>query len=840
MSTEAWARDPMFEMDGLVLPIDSPRATLVTAGGKGANLSELARAGFPVPAGFVIGTAAYRAFVRDNDLQERILAHAEGGAATDFADASAAIRQLFEVAPIPPGVATAIRRAYAAMCPEGEAPVPVAVRSSATAEDLPGASFAGQQDSYLNVRGEAALLEAVKRCWSSLWTDRALAYRTRQGIDPASVTLAVVVQALVPAEAAGVLFTANPLTGARDEVVIDAAWGLGEAIVSGQVTPDHVIASKASGAIREMETAEKAVMTAPAAAGTEERAVAAERRRAAVLDAERLALLVSLARDVEAHYGAPQDIEWCLAGDRLWIVQSRPITTLPPEPVRWESPVPGAKWLKDIQAAEWATEPLSPLGATTTFASMIDARQRRFPMQKRPWSALVNGWLYIRADFRALRMMVFLLGWLVQLAAGRLDGRLRARRIWPGQLTLLDSLERSNRAELSDDELEVHADRLLEALSWWWWEVSWNTSVMLHSEMLIGMLGIRGLANPSVLFRGNESLLLEAERDLRRAVETGDIDPYLATYGHSVESADPIHPTLRESPQLLARHLAAVRQSEVTPDERLARTRLERTRAEALVRALRGPRGFLARRLLNAGQSHAAQVDDCVFHFQRVVALVRATFLEAGRRLARRGTVERGEDVFYMERSEVWAPAVDLSERLARRRLLRESQKRLVPPPSIPPLSDAIWGKDRMLTEMKSAGVQERNGQRVLAGISSSPGRAQGIARVVSGPHDFHRFQPGDVLVAHTTTPVWTPLLDIASAAVTEVGGRFNHAAIVAREFGIPLVTGVLDATRVIEDGAPVVVDGSAGIVELSAIGSVGEAESGGGCHASPIRDGRS
>ncbi len=801
--------------DDLVLPLHSQKASLATVGGKGANLSQLVRAGFPVPAGFLVSTAAYRAFVQDNDLQQQIVARARSGAATDVEAVSAAIRQLFEHASIPSQVATAIQQASAVLGPAGKALVPLAVRSSATAEDLSGASFADQQETFLNVRGEQEVLQAVKRCWSSLWTARALAYRARQGIDPATVSLAVVVQALVPASAAGVLFTANPLTGARDEIVMDAAWGLGEAIVSGLVTPDHLIADKATGTLKQVAVADKTVMTALTSTGTQERAVEANKRSSQVLDAAQVAQLARLGSAIEAHYHTPQDIEWCLAGDQFWIVQSRPITTLPHVSVRWESPVPGAKWLKDIQAAEWATEPLSPLGATTTFASMIDARQREFPMQRSPWYALINGWLYIRADFRAVRMMVWLMGWGVRLAAGRLDGYQRVRRIWPRQLTLLDSLERTDPAQLSDDALQAHANRLLEALGWWWWEVSWDTSIVLHGEMLIGKLGVPELAVPAVLFRGNDSLLLEAERALRRAANTGEMKAYLAKFGHFVESADPIHPTLRESPDLLAQHVAAARQSKITPDERLARTRPERETAESLMRALRGPRGFLARRLLNAGQSHAAHVDDSVFHLQRVLALVRATFLEAGQRLARVGAVERAEDVFYMERGEVWAPPADLAERVTQRRLLRERQRRLAPPPSIPPLSDPIWGSDRMMTMTTSAGVQERNGRQVLLGTPGSPGRAHGTARVIAGPDDFHRFQPGDVLVAHTTTPVWTPLFNIASAAVTEVGGPFSHAAIVAREFGIPLVNRALDATRVIMDGMPVVVDGSAGTVEL-------------------------
>src|SRR6266581_2797322 len=410
-------------LDDLVLPLHSQKASLATVGGKEANLSQLVRAGFPVPTGFLVSTAAYRAFVQDNDLQQQIVAKARSSAATDVEAVSAAIRQLFERANIPSTVAAAIQQAYAALGPAGKALVPLAVRSSATAEDLPGASFADQQETYLNVRGEQALLQAVKRCWASLWTPRALTYRARQGIDPATVSEAVVAQVLVPADASGVLFTANPLTGARDEIVIDAAWGLGEAIVSGLVTPDHLIADKATGTLKQVVVADKTVMTAPTSIGTEERAVETDRRRAQVLDAAQVAQLVRLGSAIEAHYATPQDIEWCLAGEECWIVQSRPITTLPNVSVHWESPVPGARWFKHTQAAEWATEPLSPLGATTTFATMIAARQRGLPDQRLPWSVLVNGWLYTRADLRVLSLTAWLLRVMESIPAGTtLDG----------------------------------------------------------------------------------------------------------------------------------------------------------------------------------------------------------------------------------------------------------------------------------------------------------------------------------------------------------------------------------------------------------------------------------
>ncbi len=809
-------------MSAFVLPFVAEDAALAVVGGKGTNLSRMYRAGFPVPPGFLVTTDAYRAFVQENDLQKQIIDFASKQAETSE-ERSVAIRQLFANGRIPADLADAILRAYADLIQiAGE--LPLAVRSSATAEDLPGASFAGQQDTYLNVRGAPALLDAVQRCWSSLWTPRALEYRARQGIDPATVSLAVVVQVMVPSDASGILFTANPINGARDEIVLDAAWGLGEAIVGGLVTPDHVVVDKTSGAIKQITIADKTVMTQPTATGTEERPVEDSKRHAQVLETARATELANLGAQIEKHYGTPQDIEWCLANGKFYIVQARPITTLPSEPVQWESPIIGAKWLKDLQAAEWATEPLSPLGATTTFAAMIAARQRKLPMQRFPWHALINGWLYVRADFRSLWLFTAPLGLLWNMIAGTLDGHSRMRRLWPRQLTVLDDLEKAEVEKFSDDTLRVHVDRLLETLGWWWWEVTWYAAAALIGEQLLPKLNVPGLVDATVLFRGNDSLLLEAERALRLTAQTGEVKAYLAKFGHFVESADPIHLTLRESPDLLAQHLAAARRSEVSPDERLLRIRHERAEAEKLVHSLPGMRGFIARGILKLSQAHAAHTDDAVFHFQRVLALIRATFLEIGRRLAGIGVIQQAKDVFYLERKELWqTPRTNLAELVAKRRDLRESQKRLAPPPFIPLLSDPAWSNDPQGKMFASVlgdtvfrrGVQERNGRKILIGTPGSPGRARGIARVITGPGDFHRFQPGDVLVAHTTTPIWTPLFNIASAAITEVGGPFSHAAIVAREFGIPLVNGAIDATRVIVDGTSIIVDGSAGIAEL-------------------------
>ncbi|HEU4909668.1 MAG TPA: PEP/pyruvate-binding domain-containing protein, partial [Propionibacteriaceae bacterium] len=360
------------------------------AGGKGANLGELTRAGLPVPPGFVIITDAYRSYVAEHQLADKIAALA---AANDdpagYDDASSQIRGLFH-----DEVSDTLRAEIGAAYTGLGADLPVAVRSSATAEDLPEASFAGQQDTYLNVRGPEDLLTAVRDCWASLWTARAMAYRARQGIDPATVSLAVVVQQMVDAEAAGVMFTANPSNGRRDEAVISAAWGLGESVVSGSVNTDNLVVRKPDGTVISTEISDKAVMTVRAEQRTHEQSVPAEQRKQPVLSESDAAELVAYGTSIENHYGAPQDIEWARADGQFFIVQSRPITALAdaegPMPTDWTVSEPTAMYVR-ASIVEQLPDPLSPL-----FADMIDGAVTR--SLKSLFRELLGGEDLIRED----------------------------------------------------------------------------------------------------------------------------------------------------------------------------------------------------------------------------------------------------------------------------------------------------------------------------------------------------------------------------------------------------------------------------------------------------------
>src|ERR687893_1102705 len=328
--------------------------------------------------------------------------------------ASEKIGDLFLQTDLPEEVSRAVSRAYADLDSVDPA---VAVRSSATTEDLPSASFAGQQATSLNVRGEEELLEAVRRCWASLWSARAIAYRERQGFDHHLAAIAVVVQRLVHAELSGILFTANPVSGARDEVVINAARGLGEAVVGGLATPDNFTLDRTTLALRERQTGRQEVETVLAEHGTAERVLDPKRAAQPTLVDAQLARLAQIGNEIEHYFGAPQDIEWAYADRRFWVLQARPITNLPPEPlegVSWAPPFPGSAWWRR-QVVENMPEPLSPLFDELYLREglelSIDAMMEFFRMTyfrfedfvDRPLFATINGYAYTRANYKPLR-----------------------------------------------------------------------------------------------------------------------------------------------------------------------------------------------------------------------------------------------------------------------------------------------------------------------------------------------------------------------------------------------------------------------------------------------------
>jgi len=797
---------------------DLGRGDIAVAGGKGANLGELTRAGLPVPPGFVLTTAAYR--------------------------------DVGVGAPIPEDMAREITDAWAEL---GE--VPVAVRSSATAEDLDEASFAGQQDTYLNVRGAEALLEAVRQCWASLWTERAVAYRARQGVDSADIALAVVVQRMVEADAAGVMFTANPTNGRRDELVLSAAWGLGESVVGGSVTTDDLVVEKAGLTVASRTMADKAVMTVYADERTAEVPVPAERRRAPVLDDKAAAALAELGVRVEQHYGAPQDIEWARADGEFFLVQSRPITALPePEtapPTEWVVPDPKAFYFR-ASIVEQLPDPLSPLFAALVDGSVtrsLQALMREFLRVDvaAPGIGLptVNGYAYYRYSRAAM--------WQMTVGGTRAMRRLPAMGLpnWrdvahPAYQAAVAAWRDRPLAGLTDAELLDGVGELLDAGTRYYTAVQAIIPLAASTEVLFTRLYdalVRRPGEPpaSTFLVGFDSAPILAEKSLwdlaewtRGHPELADAvraDPaavwagggpapaeewrtrfraHLERFGHATYNLDFMHPTPADDPAPLFEALRfALDGGGAGPYARQAAAvaRREELTAAAVARLDPVRRGAFTR-LLRWAQSYAPVREDALADIGLAWPQMRRMLAELGRRLVAAGRIAVPEDVYWLRPDEIAGGPVGDSVDLAERKALWRGRRRATPPQALP-LHTFV---DRFERWFPASGKQEG---AVLHGTGASAGQVTATARVLSGPADFGRLQPGEVLVASITTPAWTSLFTLAAAVVTDVGGPLSHSSIVAREYGIPAVLGTGVATRRIPDGARVRVDGDAGTVTL-------------------------
>jgi pyruvate,water dikinase len=731
----------------LVLALDDPSATLERVGGKGASLARLAAAGLPVPPGFHVTTAAYRRFVAEHGLQEPILAavaavHPDQPASLEAA--SQQIAELFAQHAMPDDIAEAIRGAYTSL---GGGDLPVAVRSSATAEDLPEMSFAGQQETYLNMRGEAMLLDAVRRCWASLWTARAIGYRARHGIAPHDVSLAVVVQALVDADAAGILFTANPLTGARDQALINAAWGLGEAIVSGQVTPDTVVVDKASGAIAEQTIGEKDVMTVRTYEGTREEPVPTDWRTEAVLSTAQAAELARIGVQIENLYGRPMDIEWALQSGKIFIVQARPITALPEratqsqsaQAAEWQLPNPNGRYMRS-SVFELLPDPLSPLFATLGLpewdkAMMALAEGFGLGGMFDGMLTTVNGYGYYDVSFTpaqttqlALSMPRFLVSLMPRLMR---TARQRWQEARASYAAVVDRWQAADLATTSAVDLLNGAHEItVEAARYYLSVQSGILPGAYMSEALFTLVYDRFLKrrdDPAALtfVLGFDSAPIQAEKSLydlgqwvrgqpelpaALATMSGEqfiaayreraadgawpefwqrLDKHLAHFGHTIYDLDFAKAVLADDPLPVLETLKFFL-SDQAPDPYQRQATAEAARQQAsqtMLTHLRGLRLRAFRRLAGVAQGFAPLREDALADVGLGWPVLRRMLREVGQRLVASDVIATSDDVFWLKWDELRAaaPTLDAHQYLGNYRALVARRR-------------ATWERERAVT----------------------------------------------------------------------------------------------------------------------------------------------
>ena len=829
----------------------------VRVGGKAAKLGELMAMGFPVPEGCVFSTDAFKRVTAVNNLSTE----ASPSALLD--------------AKLPDDVREAIEAINVNF---GDASL--AVRSSGIAEDLSGASFAGQYETVLGVKGRDALEKAVLRCWASAFSPRVVEYRKAKGVN--GVRMAVIVQRLVNADSAGVAFTANPTTGDRGEVVVNAVKGLGERLVSGQVTPDEWV----------VRTSDAICKSSPEGAIT----------RHQVLE------IADLARRVEKHFGAPQDIEWAFSGDRLYLLQARPITALEgidpeerivPVPVPLE--VPEGFWQRD---EVFHPRPFLPMDRSVSLPLENAVFRRVFADFGIPLEGLegreIGGWYYSRIVPPGGKdrspppawLMPVLIRVVPQIRsrirtcveAIRSDKQWRYVNLWydgwlPEAISEATRLKAVALASLSDKDLEEHLSACMKFLKDGYdkhfnllfpWLLIVSEFVFASKELLqwneqkvLGMvsgLSVRStepsiaLAELATLAKGKPGvrrLILQSSgrmnEDLPEKLAETDsefaegFNRYMNEYGHRSLRYVVSEPTLAEEPILI---LNLIR-DQITRayDPASNSTSLTRSREGLITQAKSAlASDSLARfeRVLGRAERAYPTLEDSQFYTAGVPrALFRYALLEIGDRLAKRGSIQARDDVFFLEleeaRSALRGERRDLRQLVSKRKGERawiEAHpgpnaygKPPGPPPPLDPFPPEVrfvmkalmWGIENVLP---SAGVKKASDQNVVTGVAASPGRYTGRVRIVMDEAQFGKLQAGDVLVCPVTTPVWSVLFPSIGALVTDRGGILSHPAIIAREYRIPAVVATGDGTQLLHDGQVVTVDGDKGQVAVEGVAS--------------------
>jgi rifampicin phosphotransferase len=829
----------------------------VDVGGKAVGLGALLTAGLPVPAGFAVSTSAYRQSVAS--IRHELDAIA-GATALSDGQASAGLRALFEGLVLPEQVAAEVRKAYLALDPSGQALV--AVRSSATAEDLVDASFAGQQDTYLGVRGVESVVTHVVQCWGSLFTPQAIGYRRRFDVPIDDLAMAVVVQSMVDAEAAGVMMSLNPVTGDRSTVFISAAHGLGEGVVVGDVESDSIWVDKNGPAVTRVESAHQTDAYRYDADGiVRRRPLAPELQDRPALLPHEAVELAGIAIRMEQKQGCPQDLEWAIDLDdtgtrRIWLLQSRPETVWanrstsvnrpsalhgPTHPdTTWTTTnvgesVPGIPtplgWSMWSVAGEIAMRsafhaigalsrseldvPAAPqdrllgifLGRASLSVSLLCDWAERVPgtnpvtMAEQIFSARPHGYVP-RSQWRFYPRVALKAGApLFRVKRMVLGDRAHAEAFRVKSLrTLADSDEQTTRQVL-EDALTMHRRCL-------------STQTLLTMAVCQPITDALLRIAASVGFSGEELMAGYGGHDETAAVtdiwacSRGklDLDTFLARHGiHAWQEGELSAPSWREDPMPVLNLIESYKGRGDDADPAIAERQRMATREKLeldFLAALPRTRNPLGRLLLRLARSYVPLRGIAKGSFVQSLDVVRAAARRLGTVLRDRGALADREDIFYLTLSELRGelPA-DVGALVAERKRERASYTTLELP--------TVWLGEA--APIESVPIADDN---LIIGSGASPGVAEGRARVVTCPDDAD-IAEGDILVAHNTDPSWASLMFLSSGLVADIGGVMSHTAIVARELSLPCVVNTKFASKTLRTGDLIRVDGTRGTVEV-------------------------
>lgn len=853
---------------------------LIEVGGKGANLGELMRIdGIHVPDGFCITTKAYQRILSDSPtiiqfLDELSLLNLSNR--NKIIELSKKIRSLIEEIVMPAELKSEIEQ-YIFKFGENNA---FAIRSSSTAEDLPVTSFAGQQDTYLNIKGMDEILKHISKCFASLFTERAVVYRIQNGFDHRRVYLSVIVQKMVNAEVAGIMFTADPVTSSRKVISIDASFGLGEAMVSGLVNTDNYKISNGETKYKKIST-KKIAITASKKGGTKKVEIASEQQNRQVLTEEQILQLESIGRKIEAYFGLPQDIEWCLIDNTFYIVQSRPITTLFPIPVVNDKE---NHIFVSVGHQQMMTDPLKPLGMSifklTSFGPRFMAGGRLFvdvaqslisPGSRR---AVLDSLGQSDPLIKDALMTIIERGDVIKSLPDEEETKDSSKNkndmTYLTETKIIDmeivsdlimqcqkdikalniNIQSKSGTELFDFILEdinqlksfMFQSQSMKIIMAAFDASAWINENMNHwlaeknvadtlaqavegnitSEMGLELLNVADKIRPykeviDYLQQVKEDNFMECLNQFDGGEETKTaISTYLKKYGmRCVGEIDITRTRFSEKPTALI-PLILSNIANFEPDE--SNRKLEDGRRKALHKE----QELIDRlRRLPDGNRKVKETKEKIDQFRSLSGyreypkyvivnhyfIYKQALLKEAESLLKAGIIDNKADIYYLSFEE-FREAVKsnkLDKQLINTRKDEHNYfEKLSPPRVITSDGEIITGRYN----------RDNLPMDALLGLPVSTGIIEGRARVILNIEDA-KLESGDILVTTFTDPSWTPLFVSIKGLVTEVGGLMTHGAVIAREYGLPAVIGVENATRLIKDGQRIRLNGTDGYVEL-------------------------
>ncbi|NMM61904.1 phosphoenolpyruvate synthase [Clostridium sp. P21] len=803
---------------------------ILIVGGKGANLGEMIKAGINVPGGFCITSKSYYSYIEENKIQPKIdellkKAYENEDKLNMYADK---IEKIIIDGIIPKIIKYKIIEYYTSLGKN----IRVAVRSSATTEDLPEASFAGQQETFLNVYKIEDVFDKIKRCWASLWTARAIKYRQQMGFDKEKISIAIVVQVMIEGQISGVLFTVNPTTNNKDEIMINSTYGLGEAVVSGMVTPDTYICLKNNSKVLKKYKGSKEIsIVYDNVKGTTSIENSKEKRDAFTLNENYIKKLIFIGINIEKYYGSPQDIEWTIKNDNLYILQSRAVTTLNHNITKCAKSTinnfiehcPVVPYPLDFQPLLIMDEEKA-----NVFRNIGIKMESEVSMKD-------NGEFVIKGSKLRPTIKILKLPFIFKKFINEKNNMEETEKFKKNILVKIQQLENKNFNNCSMQELGTLLHDIMKIIH----EIGYvRFRYNIFPEVLLGKIiehklkkidknlteydllsglkyktwlinkdlkelakkaeedrDIHEFINNELLNKNRDKKIIMNELKEKSSGYYKQVKKFLEKNGW--KSSMSYIPFSTKSWNEDLRGFLSIIKVMIESEKNEFHVDKYKSIKEKIIEKIGKHKGEKLLKQIDVYRYNHVQREESLYMIEICYGLSRSIVKELIERML--DILESEKDILYLTLDEVYNICKNPENNI------EELKKKICIRKEVRIKNKALWNNCQLLYENLDC--------KMLKGLSGSKGRISGKVCIINSMEEFNKLKKGDILVCKFTDPVWTPLFSIAKAVVTDSGGPLSHSAIIAREYGIPAVLGVGNATFILKDGDEIIVDGNKGEV---------------------------